>query len=147
MTPLIAWKARNFEFSSQIGLRRQDQEKQIYLLNQNVLNAGPTPAEQSLITGRFANEGVKKILNQTYIDPSWPSQATNASAYNFYQNMYARSCRTCHVALVEGYNFGHYQNITPGSFVFYRAASPEIDVPITGLSQTEEFAATSHPHF
>ncbi len=125
----LPYDVGNFEFSSKLGLREQDEEQAIYHLNQNVLNAGPTPAEVSLINGWYANQtGPKKVLDKNYIDPSWPGPGT--TAYAFYQNVYARSCRTCHVALVEGYNFDHYQNIEPGSN-FYRAAYPEIDVPIT----------------
>jgi hypothetical protein len=124
----LPYDTGNFEFSSKFGLREKDQEQAIYFLNQNLLNAGPTPAEQALIAGWYANQpGFKKVLNKTYIDPSWPAQGT--AAYNFYQDVYARSCRTCHVALVEGYNFDHYQNITPGNG-FYRADSPEVDVSI-----------------
>src|SRR5437588_35913 len=128
----LPYDTGNFEFSSKLGLRAQDQEQQIYFLNQNVLKAGPTPAEQALINGWYANQpGFRKVLNKTYIDSSWPDRATDPNAYNFYQDVYARSCRTCHVALVEGFNFDHYQNITPGSSHFFRAEAPEIDVPIT----------------
>jgi hypothetical protein len=124
----LPYDVGNFEFSSKLGLRQRDQEQAIYHLNQNLLNAGPTPAEQSLIAGWYANQPTfRKVLNQSYIDPSWPAQGT--AAYVFYQNVYARSCRTCHVALVEGYNFDHYQNITPGGS-FYRADRPEVDVTI-----------------
>jgi hypothetical protein len=126
----LPYDVGNFEFSSKFGLRGQDQEQLIYFLNQNVLKAGPTPAEQALITGWYANQpGFRKVLNKSYIDASWPT--TDPAANNFYQHVYARSCRTCHVALVEGYNFDHYQNITPGSFKFYRADTPEVDIPIT----------------
>jgi len=35
-------------------------------LNQNVLNAGPTPAEQALIEGWYANQpGPSKVLDKT----------------------------------------------------------------------------------
>ncbi len=125
----LPYDTGNFEFSSKAGLREQDQEQAIYHLNGNLLNAGPTPAEQTLIAGWYANQpGTQKILDKTYIDPSWPGTGTDA--YNFYQNVYARSCRTCHVALVEGYNFDHYQNITPGGS-FYRADSPQVDIGVT----------------
>jgi len=128
----LPYDAGNFEFSSKFGLRGQDQQQLIYFLNQNVLKAGPTPAEQALITGWYANQpGFRKVLNKSYIDPSWPDRATNPAAFNFYQDVYARSCRTCHVAMVEGFNFDHYQNITPGSFNFYREDTPEVDIPIT----------------
>ena len=95
-----------------------------------MLKAGPTPPEQA-IAGWYANQGLRKTLNQSCIDPSWPDPAANPAAHNFYEHVYARSCRTCHVALVEGFNFDHYQNITPGSFVFYREDTPEVDIPIT----------------
>ena len=80
----------NFEFSSQLGLRESDQEQGIYNLNQNVLNAGPTPAEQALIEGWYVmpiNPVRARCWTRrykTYIDPSWPTQ--NSVAYNFYQD-------------------------------------------------------------
>ncbi len=84
----LPYDVGNFEFSSQLGLRESDQEQGIYNLNQNVLNAGPTPAEQALIEGWYANQpGPSKVLDKTYktyIDPSWPTQ--NSVAYNFYQD-------------------------------------------------------------
>src|SRR5438067_425234 len=49
----LPYDVGNFEFSSQLGLRESDQEQGIYNLNQNVLNAGPTPAEQALIEGWY----------------------------------------------------------------------------------------------
>ena len=132
----LPYDVGNFEFSSRLGLRQKDQEQLIYYLNQNVLNAGPTQAEKDLIAGWYANQpGFRKVLNKTYIDPSWPGQGT--AAYTFYQGTYARSCRTCHVAMIEGYNFDHYQNITPGG-PFYRADRPEGDIGITTCGGTQD---------
>jgi hypothetical protein len=125
----LPYDTGNFEFSSKAGLREQDQEQAIFHLNQNVLNAGPTQAERELIAGWYANQArFTKVLDKNYIDPSWNGKGTAAS--NFYQHVYARGCRSCHVALVEGYNFDHYQNITPGA-PFFRADTPEVDVRIT----------------
>jgi hypothetical protein len=87
----LPYDVGNFEFSSRLGLRQKDQEQLIYYLNQNVLNAGPTQAEKDLIAGWYANQpGFRKVLNKTYIDPSWPGQGT--AAHTFYQGTYARSC-------------------------------------------------------
>src|SRR5437016_737683 len=62
----LPYDVGNFEFSSQLGLRESDQEQGIYNLNQNVLNAGPTPAEQALIEGWYANQpGPSKVLDKT----------------------------------------------------------------------------------
>jgi mono/diheme cytochrome c family protein len=124
----LPYDVGNFEFSSKPGLTRVAQEQSIYRLNQNLLNAGPTPAASALIAGWYAGQPRRKTLNQDYIDPSW--SAASAAGVQFYKDVYARSCRTCHVALVEGYNFDHYQNVTPGG-PFYRAASPETDVGVT----------------
>ncbi len=102
----LPYDAGNFEFSTTTGLTEASQEQQIYFLNQNVLKAGPTQAEKDLIAGWY---GTGQVLNKNYVPASWATQSTAAT--NFYKNVYARSCRTCHVAMVEGYNFDHYSNI------------------------------------
>jgi hypothetical protein len=67
----------------------------------------------------------------------------DSNAVSFYQNVNARSCRTCHVALIEGYNFDHYSNmvnildsngvINPGSNRF-SDADFDISVNVCGGS-------------
>jgi hypothetical protein len=106
----LPYDTGNFEFSSKAGLTEPDQEQAIYFLNQNVLNAGPTAAERELIAGWYANG---HTLDKNYVPPSWQGQV--AAAISFYQNVQARTCRSCHVAMVEGYNFDHYQNIAPNT--------------------------------
>ena len=98
----------NFEFSTTPGLRQADQELAIYLLNQNVLNAGPTVAEQELIAGWYASG--TRTLDTNYLPVSW--QGHSAVSLSFYQNVYSRNCRTCHVAMTEVLNFDHFSNIT-----------------------------------
>jgi hypothetical protein len=102
----LPYDAGNFEFSSKAGLTLADQEEAIYRLNQNVLNAGPTLAEQELIAGWYANGSHK--LNLNYVPVSWA--AGTAAQVNYYQNTEAHYCRSCHVALTEGYDFDHLQN-------------------------------------
>jgi len=106
----LPYDTGNFEFSSKPGLTEADQEEAIYLLNQNVLHAGPTPAEQDLIGGWYANG---HTLDKNYLPLSWQGQGSIATS--FYQDVLARSCRSCHVAMMEGYNFDHYQNIALGT--------------------------------
>jgi hypothetical protein len=110
----------NFEFASTPGLQKCDQEDAIHNLNQNLLNAGATTAEQELISGWYSTTGstscpstVSHVLNEDYVPASWATQ--DAISVNFYKTVVARSCRTCHVALVEDYNFDHYQNIATGN--------------------------------
>jgi hypothetical protein len=128
----LPYDAGNFEFSSKAGLTEKDQESAIYSLNQNVLSAGPTGAESDLIAGWYAGG---TTLDKNYLPPSWTGR--NAAATNFYQYVLARSCRTCHVAMVEGYNFDHYSNISPGG-PFFHGVDASLDVGITvcgGYSQ------------
>jgi hypothetical protein len=105
----LPYDVGNFEFSRKPGLTKVDQEEVIYLLNQNILNAGPTQQERDLLAGWYANG---PLLNESYLPPSWvydpnnPNQ-NNPYAESFYKNVIARSCRTCHTALGEQYNFDH----------------------------------------
>jgi hypothetical protein len=102
----LPYDTGNFEFSSVPGLTEADQEEAIHSLNQNVLNTGPTVAERELIAGWYQSS---HTLDKNYLPASWQGQGPVATS--FYQNVLARSCRGCHVAMVEGYNFDHYQNI------------------------------------
>jgi hypothetical protein len=99
----LTYDTGNFLFSSKVGLREVDQETAIFHLNQNVLNAGPTPAQKALIAGWYGNG---QVLNQNYVPTSWQGQGTAAT--NFYQIVVARSCRGCHQALAENYNWDDY---------------------------------------
>jgi hypothetical protein len=114
----LPYDAGNFEFSSQPGLTKCDQEEAIYHLNQNTLNAGPTVAEKDLIAGWYA-KGIGQctvkwvhVLDESFVPPSW--QGISTAATDFYTNVNARSCRTCHVAMIEDYNLDHFANVTPG---------------------------------
>jgi hypothetical protein len=105
----VPYDSGNFEFSSQPGLTLADQQQAIYNLNQNVLNAGPTAAETEVITGWYSNPQLAQyVLDPNYVPTSWQTQS--AKMVNFYKNIYARNCRTCHVALTEGYDFEHFAN-------------------------------------
>lgn len=127
----LPYDVGNFEFSSKPGLTRCDQEEAIYHLNQNVLYANPTEAELELIAGQTSTgtavpgwytKGVSQcstkfvhVLDESFVPKSWQdanSQNPSAGIKSFYQNVNARSCRTCHVAMIEGYNFDHYANLT-----------------------------------
>ena len=101
----LPYDTGNFEFSSKAGLTEANQERQIFHLNQNVLRAGPTVAEQELIAGWYA---ASKTLDKNYLPASWLGQPSVAT--NFYRKVIARSCRGCHVAQVEGYNWDHLGN-------------------------------------
>lgn len=133
----LPYDAGNFEFSSKPGLTDADQELALYNLNQNIRNAGPTPAELDLITGWYQNSPPNApVLDKNYVPPSWLAVNDPVST-DFYQKVLARSCRTCHVAMVEGYNFDHYQNIAPDTFND-RFADPGFDLSINVCGGSEQ---------
>jgi hypothetical protein len=68
-----------------------------------------------------------------------------AVATSFYRNVIARSCRSCHTAMVEGYNFDHYANITPG-VTFYRGEDATLDVGTTVCGGQQVIRAHSMPN-
>jgi hypothetical protein len=112
----IPYDEGNFEFSSQRGLTQADQEEAVYNLNQNIIGptedlngiltspggigASATNAARTLIDGWYLTSHVQ---NQNYVDPSWIGQILNGfKAEPVYQNVYARSCRSCHIAIQTG---------------------------------------------
>jgi hypothetical protein len=113
----------NFEFSlTQAGLTQAAQEQPIFNLNQNIMNLsnpaagqGITQAEATLILGWYTQStGFGPPQNtSSYIDPSWQGHLPNngINATSIYQNIYAHSCRTCHVALAPQFNFEQYNNL------------------------------------
>lgn len=103
----LPYDTGNFSFSTSPGLTGPAQESSIHQLNLNVLDAGPTLAARELIAGWY--QGGTGVLNQDYVPASYAGQSTNAVA--FYKEFYAKSCRTCHVAMSEPGNFDHYQNL------------------------------------
>jgi Putative Ig domain len=104
----VPYDSGNFSFSSRPGLTETDLAPAIHALNLNVLNAGPTTAEMELLAGWYAS-GTDQ-LNKSYLPASWQGQS--AVSQSFYTNVYARSCRTCHVAMSEPLNYDHYSNMT-----------------------------------
>jgi hypothetical protein len=101
----IPYDTGNFAFSSKPGLTEADQSDQIYHLNQNVLNANPTPQELTLINAWYPNG--THTLDKTYVPAAWAAYDTPTSTpgSNVYRNVYAHSCRGCHITLVPAFNF------------------------------------------
>jgi Chitobiase/beta-hexosaminidase C-terminal domain/Putative Ig domain len=137
----VPYDVGNFEFSSNTGLTLANQQEAIYRLNQNLLNAGPTLAEQELIAGWYADG--THMLNLSYVPATWA--AGTAAQVNYYQNIEAHYCRSCHVALTEGYNFDHLQNYrlpnntyrSNGTSGFLATASAQCGPAFYGLPSLE----------
>jgi hypothetical protein len=123
----LPYDAGNFAFSSAAGLTKADQQAAIYQLNQNILNTNITPATASLIAAWYSGG---TTLDETYVPPDWKTYAANnptRNATSVYQNVIARSCRTCHAAL-PAYNWDRTPTATaviggPGGIASFAAPS------------------------
>jgi hypothetical protein len=89
-THFLPFDIRAFAFhSSKPGLTKADQEEAIFHLNQNVKNTNPNSAIRELIDGWYPPMGG---FDQTeFLAPG------NMNP-DYYLNVIARSCRTCHVS-------------------------------------------------
>jgi len=105
----LPYDSGNFTFSSKAGQKQADLEPVIHALNMNILEAGPNTAITELIDGWYSS-GTRTTLDPNYVPKSWMGRP--AADLAFYKDVYARSCRTCHVAFTESLNFDHYANMT-----------------------------------
>jgi hypothetical protein len=80
--------------------RARSQADQIFNLNQNVLLAGPTQQERDLIAGWYASG--THTLDKGYVSPGWQGRPGGPDTY---LKVYAHSCRGCHIAMPDRYNF------------------------------------------
>jgi hypothetical protein len=151
----LPYDVGNFEFASTPSLQKCAQEDQIFHLNQNVLKAGPNMAESELIPGWYSTVGsvmcpstTHHVLNEDYVPPSWQASG-DPIAITYYKTVNARSCRTCHVAMIEGYNFDRYANIVNvnNSTDALPGGEFDFDVTVCGgqASDLNTFAGTPCP--
>jgi hypothetical protein len=103
----LPYDSGNFTFSTKAGYTQADLEPVIHALNMNVLEAGPNIAITELIEGWYS--GGTTTIDHGYVPSSWLGRP--AADIAFYKDVYARSCRTCHVAFTESLNFDHYANM------------------------------------
>lgn len=115
----------NFAFSSQSGLTRAAQEEAIYRLNQNILSTSPTTAAKELIAGWYAKN---HVANLNYTPKSWA--ALPAAAQDMYHDFIAKSCRTCHVAMVDELNFDHADNFSSEAYVYPRYYKSQVSLTL-----------------
>jgi hypothetical protein len=107
-THLLPFIPTNYNFSSKVGLRRQDQETAIFELNQIVAQAGATLATKEAM-GPNGWYGTGKVFNDNYLPPSWAGKSQ--ADRDFYQKVYFADCLGCHVNGPERLNFDHYENL------------------------------------
>jgi mono/diheme cytochrome c family protein len=101
----------NFLFSSRQHLTEPAQADALYLLNQMVRAtertgpAAPDSATTRLIDGWYAGG---RTLDKNFLPGQWrvdETQAATAGAARFYREVVGTSCRTCHTALGENFDW------------------------------------------
>lgn len=112
-THLLPFIPPNYNFSSKVGLRRQDQETAIFELNQIVAQAGATDAMKEAVTSPTGWYGNGKVFNDKYLPPSWINKSQPDK--DFYQQVYFADCLGCHINAPERLNFDHYENLVQGN--------------------------------
>jgi len=139
----LPYDTGNFEFSTKPGFTEPDQEEAIYHLNQNVLQAGPTQAEIELINGWYASS---HTLDKNYLPVSWQGLGTVYS--DFYTHVIARSCRGCHVAQIEGFNYDHEYNVDENNYQspFFVIPSDEFNRTVCGGGHTSAWREFTMPN-
>lgn len=107
----LPFDTNNYLFSSHAGLGEADQAAAIKQLNMLVVATAPSTATQNLIAGWYAKDGTN--VDKQYVPPAWASfnpasmgiSATQADASKFYLNVVATSCRTCHAAMRDNFDW------------------------------------------
>jgi len=101
----------NYLFSSHTGLSEEEQGAAFRKLNDLVLATNPTTATKNLVAGWY--KGSSNILDKQYVPPAWASfnpaslgiDATPADAAVFYRSVVGSSCRTCHTAMSDRFDW------------------------------------------
>jgi len=95
----------NFAFASSAvssTLSESAQEPELFQMNQIVAHSsGATLMAQALVGGWYAS-GTPHV-DKTWVPPGWQDTTNNIA---WYQNVYARHCRTCHVNMPDAFPIG-----------------------------------------
>jgi hypothetical protein len=100
----LAFDANNYLFSSANGLTEVAQSEAIFRLNELVVKTNPPAATQNLIHGWYASGS--KLQDKAYVPPVWrAAAATMPGADKFYLEVVGSSCRTCHAAMRDRFDW------------------------------------------
>lgn len=112
-THLLPFIPTNYNFSSKVGLRREDQETAMFELNKIIAQAGATQAVQEAVNGPAGWYSKGKVFDDNYLPPSWANKSP--ADKDFYQKVYFADCLGCHINAPERLNFDHYENLVQDS--------------------------------
>jgi hypothetical protein len=97
----------NYHFSNGNGLGEAAQGQALYDLNQLVKATErdwATSATAALVDGWYLGGGT--VLNKAYVPPAWvTASASTPGADLLYREVVGASCRTCHAALGDAFNW------------------------------------------
>jgi hypothetical protein len=105
----LAFDSGNYAYASRPGLTEEAQQVAIKALNDLVKATNPATATRNLIDGWYAADPTR--LNKDYVPSVWasyqdPGQGiTTADSQRFYREVVATSCRTCHAAMRDGFDW------------------------------------------
>ncbi len=107
----LAFDTGNYLFGSASQLTEAAQSESLYQLNQLVVATQPANATSTLIQKWYASG--THVLDKTYVPLAWQQAASQPQASNFYREVVATSCRTCHASLASTYDW-NATVLTPG---------------------------------
>lgn len=94
----------NYLFSNRSGYSEAEQSAALRKLNDLVVATQPTTATKALIQGWYA--GSPQVLDKAYVPPAWLDYDTvKAGAARFYREVVGTSCRTCHAAMQDNFDW------------------------------------------
>jgi len=94
----------NYLFSSVLDLTEPAQGAALKRLNELVVATQPAKATAALVQGWYASGGTQ--LDKAYVPPAWTVAAGQPpEAAEFYRRVIGTSCRTCHAAMRDSFDW------------------------------------------
>jgi hypothetical protein len=118
---LLPYDNANFAFSSTAGLTEAAQEAEIYKMNQIIASStGAKASARELIAGWYKSGSPR--MDKSWVPDGWKDNSNGTATNNiaFYQNVYSRHCRTCHVNMPHdfgiAFDWSHFAQVICGGY-------------------------------
>jgi hypothetical protein len=101
----LAFDLDAFEYSTEAGFTRADQQESFRKLNRHISLASPSAQTAALIAGWYAAGSVNTAgttADTSFVPPGYSAQPADAK---FYRDVFAPYCRGCHVAQTTPFLF------------------------------------------
>ena len=112
----LPYDSANFSFSTSAALTESAQEAEIYVMNQIIASStGATNSAKELIAGWYAHGA--PVMDKSWVPLGWKDRTNNIA---YYQNVYSRHCRTCHVNMPHDFpvakSVTHFAQVMCGGY-------------------------------